>query len=622
MESSVVLQSLSSGDMIRLVHGSPDVRVEVGAVGRVTRNNPQLGNLMAVFKGHEVQVPYRFLECVAKGSGVSVQRTIAKPEQARQPSGGMPADLAPVLERLVRRMRTTGNTPEGLFMHLDIDKNKHLSKEEFRIGLQDFVRGEEMVGRLFRYFDHDGNGFVCFDEFVTTLNQVSAHSTGHDSAFSSAGYPTQAGRPAAAKFAPAQQPMQGAPVPSAPSRVVSAAGSPTHRSAAPGSTAARMMRRASSASKLIAGSIVLDDDDEHGEVIIDEGRSALHLVSGSYEWLRKANGLEDRDCRQKAAALTMRACKNGGYRICGKEVKLVKIEAMLQGTELIRASEAKNILARRPPSTQGGKSLPTWAKHAPGVAMQVAVEKQKAKAQVAVINAASAYHVGGGFFEGGRHALEESMCMQSALLKSLHAAESKAKAAGVKAPSYAVPRLPRHGGEWHCHVPEDGAILSPHVEVFRAGTTEGYPFLDEATCLTAIVSIAMPNCNDRVRDAPYDKPPSPEAYRTLLQQKFTAMLAACLMANADTIVLPDVGCGVYGNDPEDVGFAFGRALASGFSHVFRDIHIVGGKEFAAAAEKAFASAGAAEVAMRRGGARDFPSTVAASAPPTASGRSI
>ena len=35
------------------------------------------------------------------------------------------------------------------------------------------------------------------------------------------------------------------------------------------------------------------------------------------------------------------------------------------------------------------------------------------------VNAASAYHAGGGFVTGGRHALEEAMCVQSSLYESL-----------------------------------------------------------------------------------------------------------------------------------------------------------------------------------------------------------
>merc|ERR1719281_146874 len=39
------------------------------------------------------------------------------------------------------------------------------------------------------------------------------------------------------------------------------------------------------------------------------------------------------------------------------------------------------------------------------------------------VNAASAYHAGGGFTSGGRHALEEAFCSQSSLYASLEQAK-------------------------------------------------------------------------------------------------------------------------------------------------------------------------------------------------------
>jgi len=115
------------------------------------------------------------------------------------------------------------------------------------------------------------------------------------------------------------------------------------------------------------------------------------------------------------------------------------------------------------------------------------------------VNAGSAYSSGGGFRNGGRHALEESMCVQSTLFLSLHEAAKQAKRAGLEAPPWATPIR-----KWQMHIPEDGAVLSPHVEVFRENFLQGYAFADEATSLEAIVSMAMPNWNFRVADGPLD----------------------------------------------------------------------------------------------------------------------
>jgi hypothetical protein len=47
--------------------------------------------------------------------------------------------------------------------------------------------------------------------------------------------------------------------------------------------------------------------------------------------------------------------------------------------------------------------------------------------KVVAVNAASAYHAGGGFATGGRHALEEAMGVQSSLYEALERGVSLAE---------------------------------------------------------------------------------------------------------------------------------------------------------------------------------------------------
>lgn len=177
--------------------------------------------------------------------------------------------------------------------------------------------------------------------------------------------------------------------------------------------------------------------------------------------------------------------------------------------------------------------------------------------------------------------------MQSTLFKSLLAASEIAKSEKVRAPACAKPRCAPGGREWDCHIPEDGAVFSPDVHVFRGSTFDGYPFLDAPVALRAVVSVAMPNCNSQVRDAPVDKPADAETYERVLVKKFNAMLAASLAGGADVLVVPDLGCGVYKNDPAEIGHALGMALRQpGIGERFREIHLVGSQEFARAAERA------------------------------------
>merc|ERR1712217_402142 len=150
--------------------------------------------------------------------------------------------------------------------------------------------------------------------------------------------------------------------------------------------------------------------------------------------------------------------------------------------------------------------------------------------------------------------------------------------------SRAIPCRPREGGAWQCYIPEDGVVLSPHVEVFRGETCDGYPFQMRPTQLAAVVSVAMPNCNPRITDAPCDKPDSHEEYAHLIEQKFVAALGAARLAGANVVVMPDAGCGVYGNNPSVVGRLFGKVVQDSFEGIFDEIHLVCSPEFSASAK--------------------------------------
>lgn len=93
------------------------------------------------------------------------------------------------------------------------------------------------------------------------------------------------------------------------------------------------------------------------------------------------------------------------------------------------------------------------------------------------------------------------------------------------------------------HIPDDGVLLSPHVEIFRGSTLEGYPFLAKPVSLEAVVSVAMPNRNEHMSDSPVDaRMDSPGAYKEQLKQKWRAVLkAASAYTSADTLVIPDAG---------------------------------------------------------------------------------
>mmetsp|Transcript_62811 Transcript_62811/g.161662 ORF Transcript_62811/g.161662 Transcript_62811/m.161662 type:complete len:411 (-) Transcript_62811:55-1287(-) len=306
----------------------------------------------------------------------------------------------------------------------------------------------------------------------------------------------------------------------------------------------------------------------------------LPLFHSSYDWIRKANGPADRDLRRGSAEQTMKACRCRGYMLDGQKVLLQHLDVMLQGTCVVRAGVAA---AAGASGDNGGSARLKFMKHQPGLLLPVALERTKAGCKAAAVNAASAFNVGGGFFHGGRHALEESICVQSTLFQSLMEAQKQMTVKAATAGSRQGHRGPREK-----HIPDDGVVISPQVDVFRAGTFEGYAFLPATTTLTAVLSMAAPNCNPRVRDAPVDRPARDEDYLQLLSQKFVALLEACRRSGADTLVVPDIGCGVYLNDAQVMGGVLGATLrTSPATASLREVHLVGPSEFASAVEDTF-----------------------------------
>jgi len=290
----------------------------------------------------------------------------------------------------------------------------------------------------------------------------------------------------------------------------------------------------------------------------------------TFLWIRKANGKEDRQRRKDAAEQTLNACKFGGYILEGTEVRFKHIAELKEGSCIVRADEAE-----RAPRGPG----PTIFRHGIGKLVDVAVDLSGSGHNVAAVSAASAYHMGGSFRDGGRHALEEAMCMQTTLYQSLKEVLEQERASRVPPPAGSPPAP---------IIPVDGAVLSPMVEVFRGGTSDGYPFWTIPVTICAVVSVAMPNCNPNVKDAPVDAPEDRAAYDSLLSRKFIAACTAAARSGATTLVLPDVGCGVYGNLPADVGSQFGKILKDRFSTTFKELHLVGLDDFCKAAESAMA----------------------------------
>merc|ERR1712048_755856 len=103
------------------------------------------------------------------------------------------------------------------------------------------------------------------------------------------------------------------------------------------------------------------------------------------------------------------------------------------------------------------------------------------------------------------------------------------------------------GQRWYPHIPMDGVIVSPHVEIFRRGTDQGYLLFAKPVEITAVISVAMYNCNRRVRDSPVDRPYDEAEYEAGVRAKLIALAHGAAESGADALILPDVGCGVFMN---------------------------------------------------------------------------
>lgn len=328
----------------------------------------------------------------------------------------------------------------------------------------------------------------------------------------------------------------------------------------------------------------------------NRGRAPEDPERGGWGWIRKKNDDTDRQARREISEKTRQAVQSRGYSLGQLLASLAHVDTMIEGTHLVSPTQGKW------PAKYDHAPQPNWTRSTTlviekAVVLEAAVKRAAAGQHVVAVNAASAYHSGGGFLSGGRHALEEAMCIQSTLYSSLERAQLLAQAEGLTAPEWARPERPSRGGsEWHAHIPQDGAVLSPSVEVFRGGTNDGYPFEDHPVTLDAVVSVAMPNCNERMSDSPVDKHPDQQGYEEQLKQKWRAtLMAAARYTRAECIVVPDAGCGVFMNPPEQVGKALGNLLSTEFKGRFEEVVIAfpGGTNGEAFAEAVRAAGGRA-----------------------------
>jgi uncharacterized protein (TIGR02452 family) len=161
------------------------------------------------------------------------------------------------------------------------------------------------------------------------------------------------------------------------------------------------------------------------------------------------------------------------------------------------------------------------------------------------LNFASAKHAGGGFL-GGARAQEESLARSSGLYACINGN-----------PMYDFHRA--HGDAMY----SDYAIYSPDVPVFRddEGKLLDRPYLCSfITSPAANTKVVLER--DRRRRA---------EIRDAMQRRIQKVLGIAAAHGHEALVLGAWGCGVFGNDSEEVAELFQRALAYHFQGVFSKV---------------------------------------------------
>jgi len=161
----------------------------------------------------------------------------------------------------------------------------------------------------------------------------------------------------------------------------------------------------------------------------------------------------------------------------------------------------------------------------------------------AALNFASAKHPGGGFL-GGARAQEESLARSSGLYACIK-----------NNPMYGYHRA--HSDALY----SDYALYSPDVPVFR--DDEGQ-LLDEPY-LCAFITSPAPNAKAVGRKRHHDE------IHSALERRIRKVLTIAAHHGHEALVLGAWGCGVFGNDGEEVAELFRRALAYEFQGVFGEV---------------------------------------------------
>lgn len=230
---------------------------------------------------------------------------------------------------------------------------------------------------------------------------------------------------------------------------------------------------------------------------------------------------------------------SSGQRIAVKE----DMERSLKGSRLISPTEGEELLGKyrvcagcRQPESRVG-NLPTVE--------AVRILAAEGKESIGVLNFASAKNPGGGFLNGAM-AQEESLAVSSTLYPTLTAHEEY----------YRENRA--HSSMMYL----DYAIYSPEVMFFRDGAFQ----LTEKPVKASVLTLPAVNMGQVI----LKKENAAEA-KKVMRRRMKLALGIFAEQQAKHLVLGAYGCGVFGNDPQEIAAWWKGLLTEGMGQYFDSV---------------------------------------------------
>lgn len=243
---------------------------------------------------------------------------------------------------------------------------------------------------------------------------------------------------------------------------------------------------------------------------------------------------------------TLNTLENGYYKLSnGKTVSIQNsIDHCVEETILYRSQELDVLLSK----LQNEHTYDTVIEVTNETTLSAGERLTQTFDSVCCLNFGSAIHPGGVFWNGN-NAQEQSLARASALYPSLVS----------KIEMYEYNKA--HKDYWYC----DNMILSPSVPVFKNdnGEYREKPYhLSFLTC-PAVHKSVLQRQTDMF---------SQEKVDTIMQKRIKKIVGVALKHKYEALILGSYGCGIFGNNPNDVARYFAGVLSSfPYKHGFKQI---------------------------------------------------